>query len=117
MTETETIPYSDQQVSSFVEALNKFPDHRDNRGKDKNISLTVVIVGFIMGILVGRSNTSSIHRFMGNKIEWLRSITGNTKASIISRAHLPRLLNQLDWMILNNQIEKFFDVRLELNEN
>ena len=117
MTETETIPYSDKQVTSFVEALNKLPDHRDNRGKGKNISLTVVIVGFIMGILVGRSNTSSIHRFMGNKIEWLRSITGNTKASIISRAHLPRLLNQLDWVVLNNQIEKFFDVRLELNEN
>jgi predicted transposase YbfD/YdcC len=108
--------YDDEQVSNFVDALNGYPDHRDTRGKGQHLSLTVVIVGVVLGILVGRSNTSSLHRFICNRIDWLRQVTRNAQASAISRAHLPRLLNQLDWVALNDLIETHFGMRLELNE-
>ena len=70
-----------------------------------------------MAILVGRSTTSSIHRYIFNKINTLRELTGYSDAEPISRAHLPRLLNRLDWVILNDLIEQHFGIKLKRNEN
>ncbi len=111
------LPYNETQVSNFVTALNEYPDPRDPRGKSPHLSLTLMIVGVVSSILVGRSSTSSLHRFICNRIDWLRQVTGQVHARPISRAHLPRLLNQLDWVILNHLIETHFGIRLELNEN
>jgi predicted transposase YbfD/YdcC len=72
---------------------------RDNRGKRH--SLLILIVTVVFATLVNRSKVSSIHRYMNNKIHWLREITGIHDAKVISRAHLPRMLAKLDWVALS----------------
>jgi hypothetical protein len=83
----------------FIDALKELPDPRDNRGKRHLLAFLIVTVVF--AILVGRSNVSGIHRYMTNKIEWLRETTGFKAATPISRAHLPRMLASLDWPMLS----------------
>lgn len=111
----DTPSYSESQIGSFIEALNELPDHRDNRGKRHNLAF--IISSIIMAILVGRSKASGIHRYICNKVEWLRTVTGIADAKPISRAHLPRLINRLDWDELNGLIETHFGIRLERTEN
>jgi predicted transposase YbfD/YdcC len=90
----------------FIEALKALPDPRDNRGKRHLLAFLIVTVVF--AILVGRSNVSGIHRYMTNKIEWLRATTGFKVATPISRAHLPRMLASLDWPMLSVVITDCF---------
>ncbi len=113
---SDELPYEDNRVANFVEAVSMMPDHRDNRGK-KNLIPAVIIAGFVLATLVGRSNVSGIHRFIRNRISWLREVTGYENADLISRAHLPRLLNRLDWDTLNNLIEQHFGICIERDEN
>ena len=89
-------------VERFLVALRKIPDKRDNRGKIH--SYVFIITGVILGILAGRSTTSSLHRYIENKIVWLRKVTKMKDAKPISRAQLPRILNQIDWEILDQLI-------------
>jgi predicted transposase YbfD/YdcC len=110
-----TIPYTNENINSFIEALDELTDPRDNRGKRH--SLPFIISSVILAILVGRSRVSSIFRYIHNKIEWLREVTQIHDATPISRAHLPRLLERLDWMELNSLIEKHFDVHIEVRDN
>ncbi len=91
----------------FIDVLNALPDTRDNRGKRH--SLTFLVATVVFAILVGRSKVSSIHRYMMNKIDWLREVTGFKDATPVSRAHLPRMLANLDWEGLNNAIHQCFD--------
>ena len=112
MTEPINVPYSDEQITSFVELLkNDLPDHRDNRGKIH--SLPFVIVGFVLATLIGRQNLSSIHRFIVGRVDWLSKLTQTDAVKPISRAHLPRLLDGLDWMALNGLIERCFYIRVQ----
>jgi predicted transposase YbfD/YdcC len=93
----------------FIDVLNALPDKRDNRGKRH--SLTFLVATVVFAILVGRSKVSSIHRYMINKIDWLREVTGFKDAKPISRAHLPRMLANLDWGSLTHAIHQCFDER------
>ena len=77
----------------------------------------MIIAEFVLATLVGRSNVSGIHRFIRNRISWLREVTGYENAELISRAHLPRLLNRLDWDTLNDLIEQHFGICIERDEN
>jgi len=109
---SNNVPYSEEQITSFVDLLkNDLPDHRDNRGKIH--SLTFVIVGFVLATLIGRQKLSSIHRFIVNRAGWLSELTKTDAIRPISRAHLPRLLDGLDWMVLNGLIEHCFGVRVQ----
>ena len=90
----------------FIEALNILPDLRDNRGKRH--SQAFLIATFVFATLVGRSKVSGIHRYMTNKIDWLREVTGNKDATPVSRAHLPRMLANLDWLALSCVITDCF---------
>ena len=83
----------------FIEAIKTMPDPRDNRGKRH--SLVFLIATVVFATLVGRSKVSGIHRYMTNKIDWLREATGFKDATPISRAHLPRMLANLDWLMLS----------------
>jgi len=83
----------------FINALKNLPDTRDNRGKRH--SLVLLIVTVVFATLVCRSKVSSIHRYMTNKIQWLREITGIHDATVISRAHVPRMLAKIDWVALS----------------
>ena len=110
-------PCENEQVSNFVCALSDMPDHRDDRGKKKNLLPSVIIVRFVMAIQVGRSTTSSIHRYIRHKINWLRELTGHENAEPVSRAHSPRFSDRLDWVVLNDLIEQHFGTWLERDEN
>lgn len=110
-----TVAYLPEQFSSFVEALGSAPDPRDRRGRRHE--LVFVVSAVVLAILIGRSRTSSIYRFIRNRLAWLREVTGKAQAKAISRAQLPRLLARLDWVELNALIEAHFDVRLACNEN
>lgn len=99
-------------IEPFIEKLKQLPDTRDNRGKRH--SLVFILVSVFLAILAGRSMTSSIHRYIENKLIWLRSITGIEDACSISRAHLPRLLDkEIDWDVLNNLIQEYFDIHIQ----
>lgn len=108
-------PYSSEQVSCFVDLLkSELPEHRDNRGKRH--PLAFVIAGFVLATLVGRQKLSSIHRFMRNRADWLYELIQTPKVKPISRAHLPRLLDGLNWSVLNELIERCFGVRIQSHE-
>lgn len=108
----EEFGYEEVEIFSFVESLKTdFPDRRDNRGKRH--SIVFVIVCFLLATLTGRHKLSSIHRFIVNRLDWLRAVTNIADAKFISRAHLPRLLDSLDWVVLDEIINRCFGVRLE----
>jgi predicted transposase YbfD/YdcC len=80
--------------------------------------LVFLIVTVVFSILMGRSKVSSIHRYMTNKIDWLREVTGFEDATVISRSHLPRMLAKLDWQDLNEVINQCFsDKTVQIIEN
>lgn len=113
---TNEVPYSREQITSFVDLLkNELPEHRDNRGKRHPLAL--VIAAFVLATLVGRQKLSSIHRFMRNRADWLHELIQIPKVKPISRAHLPRLLDSLNWPVLNELIERCFGLQIQSHEN
>ena len=106
-----TLPYSNEYITNFIEALDDLIDPRDNRGKRH--SLPFVIASVTLAILAGRSRVSSIFRYIRNRIEWLREVTQVHDATPIFRAHLPRLLERMNWEDLNALIERHFNVNLK----
>ncbi|MGR8936006.1 MAG: ISAs1 family transposase, partial [Gammaproteobacteria bacterium] len=112
---TDELPYSGEPIANFVNCIkNDLPDHRDNRGKRH--ALALVIAAFVLATLVGRKSLSAIHRFIRNRIAWLCELIQVPHHPLISRAHLPRLLEGLDWLILNDLIERCFGVRIQRQE-
>jgi predicted transposase YbfD/YdcC len=112
---TNEVSYSREQITCFVDLLkNELPEHRDNRGKRHPLAL--VIVAFVLATLVGRQKLSSIHRFMRNRVDWLHELIQIPKVKPISRAHLPRLLDGLNWSVLNELIDRCFGVRIQSHE-
>jgi predicted transposase YbfD/YdcC len=107
-----TVTHTEADVCNFVEALSQLPDDRDNRGKRH--ALAFVVAGGVLAILSGRSKVSSIFRYIRNRIEWLREVTHHPEASVVSRAHLPRLLARVDWGELNTLIATHCGVQVEL---
>src|SRR4029450_3673289 len=69
-----------------------------------------------LALTLGRPPVSAIHRFLHNRFEWLRDTTHTAGARCISRAHLPRLLAQVEWEALNALIFAHFGVHLETRE-
>jgi len=98
-------------MQRFLDALHQIVDERDNRGKRHN--LVFIIVAVTLSILCGRSKTSSIHRFIGNRMVWLRKITRIEQIDVISRAHLPRLIDGINWSSLDQIIQLHFECHLQ----
>ena len=105
---TETV--QSKKRKKFIDEIKKLPDKRDNRGKRHSLHFLIITV--VLAFLSGRSKMSGIHRYMANKIKWLRKVTGVKDATPISRAHLPRMLAQLDWDDLNVLISDCFGVQI-----
>ena len=57
---------------------------------------------------------SGIHRYISNKIDWLKDILNHPEATAVSRAQLPRIVEVVDWNDLNQTVEEFFSVNIEL---
>jgi predicted transposase YbfD/YdcC len=104
-------PPSPDATVTFFAALQHLPDPRDNRGKRHDQAF--VICGVILAIMAGRSRVSAIHRFLRNRLAWLRDTTHAWVERCISRAQLPRLLARVDWEALNALIFTHFGVHLE----
>jgi len=94
----------------FIDEVKKLPDRRDNRGKRH--SLPFLIITVVFALLSNRSKVSGIHRYMRNKIKWLRKVTGIKDARPVSRAHLPRMLARLSWSDLNVLVCECFGVQI-----
>ncbi len=105
-----------QKLAKFVEAVRGMPDRRDNRGKRHELAF--VVCGVTFAILSGRAKVSSIQRYITNRIAWLREVTGEAEAGVISRAQLPRILATIDRPALNLIIIAHFGVHLRgVDEN
>ena len=103
------------RLKNYLEALEQIRDGRDNRGKEHELSF--VLFGVTLAILSGRAKLSSIQRYIANRIEWLRQITGKAEAGVVSRAQLPRILSGVDRDELNRVTMNHFGLLLiETNE-
>lgn len=98
------------KVESFLKTLQKLPDSRGKQGRRHSFDFIVFAV--MLAVLEGNSNTSSLQRYIENKITWLKEITKIDDATPISRAHLPRLLNLIDWEVLDDLIMSHFNLHL-----
>ncbi len=102
---------------SFFEKLQSAEglDLRDNRGKRHD--LAVVLVGVTLAILSNRDGClSSIHRHLVNYYEPLVVALGVAKRRPVSRAQLPRILENIAVAGLDNLIFLHFDVKLNEKE-
>ncbi len=97
-----------------MDLLAEMADPRDNRGKRHDQSF--IIGAVILAILSGRNYTSEIHRYINNRIEWLRKVLGHPNARKVSRAQLPRILSIVDWDDVNSIVEAFFNVRIDVSK-
>jgi hypothetical protein len=61
------------RVKSFMDKLETMLDPRDNRGKRHRLPFVLAAVS--IAILAGRARVSDIHRYIQNKIDWLRVTT------------------------------------------
>ena len=104
-------PPSPAATLTFFAALQQLPDPRDKRGKRHELAF--VLCGVILAIMAGRSRVSAIHRFLGNRLAWLRDATQTWTERCISRAHLPRLLARVEWEALNALIFVHWGVCVE----
>jgi len=66
----------------------------------------------MLAVLEGNSNTSSLQRYIKDKISWLKEITKMKDVKPISRAHLPRLLALINWEVLDQLIMSHFNMHL-----
>jgi predicted transposase YbfD/YdcC len=98
------------QMLRFIDAVEKLKDHRDNRGKRH--SLSFVLCGAVLAIMSGRAKMSSIHRYIENRLAWLRAVTNQPHAAAVSRAQLPRILATIDRPALNAITMAHFGVNL-----
>jgi hypothetical protein len=106
----ESVLLESINIKNFLDALSQIEDERDNRGKRHHLSF--VITGIILAILCGRSKTSSIHRFINNRVNWLKRVTQIKQGKTISRAHLPRLIDKISWVSLDQIIQQHFELHL-----
>jgi len=103
--------FNKEIVICFATRLKRdLPDTRDSRGKRHDIPF--VILSFVLATLSGRFRLSSVHRFIENRLVWLREITNTPDAKLISRAHLPRLLAGLNWALLNGLIARYLEPKI-----
>ena len=97
-------------LGKFIDAVEAMVDHRDNRGKRHTLSF--VLCGVVLAIMSGRAKVSSIHRYIENRLEWLRRVTNQPKAEAVSRAQLPRILSTIDRPALNRLTMAHFGIHL-----
>lgn len=88
---------------------------RDNRGRRHD--LAVILVGVTLAVLSNRDGSlSSIHRHLVNHYELLVSVLGVKKQRPVSRAQLPRILENISVEVFDNLIFSHFAVKLNEKE-
>ena len=86
-------------------------DQRDNRGKKQ--SLAFVLMGVVMTLLAGRDgNLSASQRHLKNQCQALSLTLAMQATRVISRAHFPRLLAQVNYTLLAQLIQHHYGFSL-----
>ena len=99
-----TCPHRDR---TFFDLLKQQADldQRDNRGKKH--SLALVLMGVVMALLAGRDgNLSAIQRHMKTQFQALSLRLSGQATRVISRAHFPRLLAQVNYTRLAQLVQQ-----------
>ncbi|MCP4400637.1 MAG: transposase family protein [bacterium] len=73
-----------RKAPTFMELLHQIEDPRDNRGKRHELACVLACV--IVAMLSDKSSMSSIHRFIRDRIEWLREIVQRSTVKVVPRA-------------------------------
>jgi len=105
--------HSEVKETTFYEQLQNCPDLdlRSNQGKRLNLSF--ILLCLTISLLRNRDgNLSSIHRSMENKNEELCHFLGIPLQKIVSRSHLPKILNKVHLDSFENLLFKNFKVEL-----
>lgn len=103
--------------TTFYEQLQNCPDLdlRDNQGKQLNLSF--VLLCLTISLLRNRDgNLSSMHRSMENKNEELCQFLGIPEQKIVSRSHLPKILNKVNLECFEDLLFRNFKVELSETE-
>lgn len=98
---------------SFYEEIQNCTvlDLRDIRGRVHDLGL--VLMGVLLGILRKRDGTlSSIHRSMVNTHSALCAFLGIPVTKVVSRSHLPVLLQKVDVEVFDSLLFKHYGMRL-----
>ena len=109
--------HSEVKETTFYEQLQNCPtlDLRSNRGKRLNLSF--ILLCLTISLLRNRDgNLSSIHRSMENKNEELCQFLDIALEAMVSRSHLPNLLNKVHLTSIENLLFKNFKIELSEEE-
>ncbi len=101
------------QNTSFYQALQMAPelDLRDQRGKIHDLPL--ILLGLTLSLLRGRDgNLSSIHRGMQHTHQSLCSFLDIKVGSVVSRAHLPLVLQKVNLAVFEALLFSYYGVKL-----
>lgn len=109
------------QITSFFLILqnNKELDLRDNRGKRHE--LHIILLGILISLLRNRDgNLSSMHRAMKNThaslMKELKDLYDIDYQPVVSRSHLPKVLEKVNLSVFSELIFKYFGVTLAEEE-
>lgn len=105
--------YTKGQETTFYEELQNQEglDLRDDRGKIHD--LPFVLLGVIIGLLRYRDGTlSSIYRSLANNHTKLCDVLMVDIEQVISRSHLPRLLQKVNLSIFERLLFDYFEISL-----
>lgn len=106
---------SHAEYTSFYQRIQvELPDNRDNRGKYHELAF--VVATFIMGIIIGRTKVSSIQRYMSDNYDNLCRIFDYEQEKAVSRAQLPRILEVVDWEIVNKISQSILQHNIVFND-
>ena len=106
-----------EQETTFCQELqnNTDIDLRDNRGKRHK--LWFVLLNLTLGILRKRDGSlSSLHRSIVNKHDELCISLGIENERVISRSHLPILLQKVNLAVFEELLFRFFGLKLDEDE-
>lgn len=110
-------PYPADQSTSFYQALqaNTELDLRDSRGKLHDLPL--VLLSLTLSLLRGRDGClSSIHRSMQHTQRALCAFLGIQECAVVSRAHLPLLLQKVNLMVFERLLFTYYGIVLSQEE-
>jgi predicted transposase YbfD/YdcC len=109
--------HEEEQETTFYEQMQNCLnlDLRDNRGKIH--SLAFILLGVIIGLLRKRDGClSSIHRSMVNKKEELCSFLNIENQRIVSRSHLPVILQKVNLPVFEQLLFDNYEIKLTKQE-
>ena len=105
------------QSTSFYQALQESPklDLRDPRGKIHDLPL--VLLGLALSLLRGKDGSlSSIHRGMQHTHITLCAFLSIKACPVVSRAHLPLLLQKVNLTVFEELLFSYYGVKLSAEQ-